>query len=85
MGYVAKVRRLLMVIIYGISLLVGTRDVLNWPGAFNPSLPQFRSTFEDDQTQVRLGGDLHARLSTLLETFCPNLNCLQAACPMHSM
>lgn len=68
---------------------VGCRDVLMWPGAYNPQLPTFTSTIEDDQNggeyRARLKNDLQARLSALLETFCPNLNCVQAACPMHSV
>jgi hypothetical protein len=44
------------------------------------------STFEDDQNgeaQVHQKQDLQSRLNSLLEGFCPNLNCIQAACTMH--
>ncbi|KIM87762.1 hypothetical protein PILCRDRAFT_814478 [Piloderma croceum F 1598] len=63
------------------------RDILKWPGTYNPHLSSFTSTFEDDQNgeaQIRLRNDLQVRLGTLLETFCPNLNCVQAACTMHT-
>jgi hypothetical protein len=73
--------------LFGILLFRSAcRDVLTWPGAYLHDLPMFKSTFEDDQNgeaKVRLKNDLQARLGTLLESFCPNLNCVQPACPMH--
>jgi hypothetical protein len=88
MEYVPKVCRSLTVSFYTIQLIVRFRDILKWPGTYNPHLSSFTSTFEDDQNgeaQIRLRNDLQVRLGTLLETFCPNLNCVQAACTMHSM
>jgi hypothetical protein len=86
-GTRSKGSSLLDMYLFGISLFRSAcRDVLTWPGAYLHDLPMFKSTFEDDQNgeaKVRLKNDLQARLGTLLESFCPNLNCVQPACPMH--
>lgn len=52
------------------------RDFLRWPGGT-----------EDDIEEACVEpavDDLHARLLSVLATFCPNLNCLRTLCTTHS-
>jgi histone-lysine N-methyltransferase EZH2 len=69
------------------DIISTSRDVLRWPGVLS-QLPEFVTTFEGDQrseniTHAALKTDLQARVNSLLKSFCPNLNCVQAACPTH--
>lgn len=63
-------------------------DMLSWQTANVSDLPQFSSTFEgsvdgENIMHTELRSNLTARVNSLLRTFCPNLNCVQAECPTH--
>lgn len=57
------------------ALIFLCRDFLRWPGGT-----------EDDIEEACVEpavDDLHARLLSVLATFCPNLNCLRTLCTTH--
>lgn len=62
--------------------------MLSWQTANVSGLPQFSDTFEgstdgENILHVELRLNLKKRVNSLLHSFCPNLNCVQAECPTH--
>lgn len=58
------------------ALIVLCSDFLRWPGGT-----------EDDMEGACIEpapDELHKRLTSVLATFCPNLNCLRTLCTSHS-
>ncbi|KAG2068554.1 SET domain-containing protein [Suillus decipiens] len=59
----------------GLLWQISQRDFLRWPGGT-----------EDDIEEARYepaADELHNRLTSVLKTFCPNLNCLRTLCTTH--
>jgi len=60
------------------TLITLCRDFLRWPGG----------TFADEGDMLTkfkpAADDLRGMLSSILKTFCPNLNCLRTLCTTHS-
>lgn len=52
------------------------RDTLHWPGETEHDIEEAYIEPAAD--------DLHGRLTSVLATFCPNLNCLRTLCTTHS-
>ncbi|OAX40547.1 SET domain-containing protein [Rhizopogon vinicolor AM-OR11-026] len=54
------------------------RDFLRWPGRAFATEGDMPTSFEP------AAGDLRGMLSSVLKTFCPNLNCLRTMCTTHT-
>lgn len=54
------------------------RDFLRWPGGAFATEGDMQISFEP------AANDLRGMLSSILKTFCPNLNCLRTLCTTHS-
>ncbi|KAF9219902.1 hypothetical protein BS17DRAFT_716355 [Gyrodon lividus] len=56
------------------------RDFLHWPGAFQVALEEDLPTGHAPHPD-----DLQSRLTSVLRTFCPSLNCLHSVCQTHGI
>lgn len=57
------------------------RDPLFWPGMQLSELPVLHVS---DVGAVPTDGDFYGSLKVGLKRFCPNLNCIQTSCGVHS-
>ncbi|KAG0699223.1 hypothetical protein DFH29DRAFT_937704 [Suillus ampliporus] len=61
----------------GLLWACSQRDLLHWPGR------PFATEGDLKTSDEPAADDLRGRLSSLLATFCPNLNCLRTLCTTH--